>query len=264
MNGTPPAPTSAFPASTATSATTIPASRPSTSATSTGSAPPARTGTSSTRRSRCRTSWPITAARTTCDPASTCAGWRPAGGRPTTRAGWFDFTGDISGTPSPIHARAAAHRHHADRQIQGHVGGWRNGFFVNDGGRPTKPHAEPGPALRAEHAGADLRGIRLDAGRRLRDDHPDQLPRHRLQVHRAELQGHRARGSAPRTGWAEDGAAGRLRDRLQPEPDELVHVPDQQPADRRRSRPTPTIRPTPRSRSAIPSGTARPDRPGRT
>ena len=68
-------------------ATTIPASRASTSATSAASAPAARTGTSSTRRSRSRTCWPRTAARTTCGRDSTCAGWRPAGARPTIRAG---------------------------------------------------------------------------------------------------------------------------------------------------------------------------------
>ena len=49
-------------------------------------------------------------------------------------------------------------------QIQGHVGGWRNGFFVNDVWQAVaQPDAEPRPALRAEHARPDLRRSRLDA-----------------------------------------------------------------------------------------------------
>ena len=62
------------------------ASRASTSATSAAWRRVERTGTSSTRRSRRRTSSPTTAARTTFAPASICAGWRPAGARPTIRA----------------------------------------------------------------------------------------------------------------------------------------------------------------------------------
>ena len=77
---------SASPASTATRDTAIPAFRASTSARSAAWRPVERTGISSTRPSRHRTSWPGTAARTTCVRDSICAGWRPAGERPTIRA----------------------------------------------------------------------------------------------------------------------------------------------------------------------------------
>ena len=43
-------------------------------------------------------------------------------------------------------------------QIQGHVGGWRNGFFINDVWQAVaRPHAQPRAALRAQHARPDLR-----------------------------------------------------------------------------------------------------------
>ena len=45
-----------------------------------------QTGISSTRPSRHRTSWPGTAARTTCGLDSICGGWPLAGERPTIRA----------------------------------------------------------------------------------------------------------------------------------------------------------------------------------
>ena len=119
-------------------------------------------------------------------------------------------------------------------QIQGHVGQWRNGFFVNDIWQATRePDPQPRPALRDEHPGADLCRAGVDARHRLRDDHPEQFPGRGLPVHRAELQGHRAATRRDLSPGREDGVAGRLRDLLQPEPDELVHVPDQQPADRR-------------------------------
>ena len=66
-------------------------------------------------------------------PASTCGGWRPAGGRPTTRAGCFDFTGDITGySVADFMLGLPRTVIPPTDQIQGHVGGWRNGFFVND------------------------------------------------------------------------------------------------------------------------------------
>ena len=66
----------------------------------------------------------------------------------------------------------------------------------------TQPHAEPGPALRAEHAGADLRGTRLDAGRGPGDDHPGQFSRRRASSSPIRTTRTLRRGSAPPTGSA--------------------------------------------------------------
>ena len=72
--------------------------------------------------------------------------------------GLFDFTGDMSGyamadfmlgIPRTVDPAAD--------QIQGHVGGWRNGFFINDDWQTKRdPDVEPRIAVRAEHTGADL------------------------------------------------------------------------------------------------------------
>ena len=205
--------TSAFPASTATSGTTIPASRASTSATSAGSAAAARTGTSSTRRSRCRTCWPTRAARTTSAPASICGGWRPAGARRTTRAGASIFTGDMTGysvadfmlgLPRTVITPAD--------QIQGHVGGWRNGFFVNDVWQAdAQPDAEPRPALRA--ATRRCRPTK-DWPRCSTEDFETIIPTHasrrRVRVPRAEQQGLRAAARRDLSPRREDRAARRV------------------------------------------------------
>ena len=73
--------------------------------------------------------------------------------------GRFDFTGAITGYAiADFMMGTAENGDSAADQIQGHVGGWRNGFFVNDVWQAaTQPDAEPRPALRAEHAGADVR-----------------------------------------------------------------------------------------------------------
>ena len=132
-----------------------------------------------------------------------------------------------------LHARAAAHGDSADRSDPGPRRRLaqrllRQRRLAGDAGL----HGQPRPALREQHAGADLRGPGVDARHRLRDDHPEQLPGQGLRVPRAEQQGHRAaaRGDVPDR--REDRGPGRLRDLLQPEPDELVHVPHQQPAGR--------------------------------
>ena len=92
--------------------------------------------------------------------------------------------------------------------------------------------AEPRAPLRAEHAGPDLLGLRHRARRDPDEDHPSAttLPVAGLQVPRAEHDGLRAadRGHLPPD--REDDPARRLGHLLQPEPDEHVHVPDQQPA----------------------------------
>ena len=59
---------------------------------------------------------------------------------------------------------------------------------------------------------------------------PKTLPSKGFRVHRAELQGHRAAAWRDVSPGREDRAARGVRHLLQPEPDEHVHVPDQQPA----------------------------------
>ena len=241
--------------------TTIPACRASTSATSAGSAPAAPTGTSSTRRSRCRTCSPTRAARTTSGPASTCGGWRPAGARPTIRAGCSRFTGDITGySVADFMLGLPRTVIPPTDQIQGHVGGWRNGFFVNDVWQAVaQPDAEPRPALRAEHAGADLRRTGLDARPRTsRRSSRRRFPSKGFKFHEPnnkDIAPAARRHLSPRR---EDRAARRLRDLLQPEPDELVHVPDQQPAAGGGDDVTRRTRPTRRCRSPVPIGGGRP------
>ena len=88
-------------------------------------------------------------------------------------------------------------------QIQGHVGGWRNGFFVNDVWQASRNFTlSLGLRYELNTPVQTYAGLRFDAGRGPRDDHPGELSRSGLQVHEAELQGHRARGLAPPTGSA--------------------------------------------------------------
>ncbi len=150
--------------------------------------------------------------------------------------GRFDFTSNISGySVADFMLGLPRTVIPPTDQIQGHVGRLAQRVLRQRRlAGVAKPHVEPGPALRVEHAGADVRGRGLDAGGRLRNDYSEQqserLPRGGLQVPRPELQGHRPapwRHVSPRR---EDRSSRRLRDLLQPEPDELVHVPDQQPA----------------------------------
>ena len=118
--------------------------------------------------------------------------------------GRFEFTGDdhrhddrrrrlLGGR---LHAGIAAHRHHACRsdpgacrQLAQRVLHQRRVAGV------TRPHAQPGAALRDEHAGADLHRAGHHARRELLDHHPAQpvgVPGQRVRVHRAEQQGFRA------------------------------------------------------------------------
>ena len=136
-------------------------------------------------------------------------------------------------------------------QVQGHVGQWRNGFFINDVWQATREHdAQPRAALRAQHAGADLRRLRVDAQRRPDGDHPGDVPGRRASSSTSRTR----RTGRPRLGATyrlseKTVLRGRLGHLLQPQPDELVHVPDEQPADRRRSSPSATTPPTRRCRS---------------
>ena len=72
--------------------------------------------------------------------------------------GRFDFTGDMTGhAVADFMLGLPRTVIPPTDQIQGHVGGWRNGFFVNDVWQATRDLTlSLGPALRAEHAGADL------------------------------------------------------------------------------------------------------------
>ena len=113
--------------------------------------------------------------------------------------GRFDFTGDITGySVADFMLGLPRTVIPPTDQIQGHVGGWRNGFFVNDVWQAVaQPHAQPRPALRAEHAGPDLRRAGLDAGRRLRDHHPGDAAVARASSSTSRTTRTSRRGSAP-------------------------------------------------------------------
>ena len=137
-------------------------------------------------------------------------------------------------------------------QMQGHVGQWRNGFFVNDVWQAT-------------------RNLTLSLGLRYERNTPVQtydgvasmLDRRTRRSSRRRLASpvgfeftepnKKDWGAAPRRDLSpqrEDRAARRVGHLLQPQPDELVHVPHQQSADRRRLHVQQQIRPTRRCRSS--------------
>ena len=114
--------------------------------------------------------------------------------------GRFDFTGDITGySVADFMLGLPRTVIPPTDQIQGHVGHWRNGFFVNDVWQAiARPDAQPRPPLRAEHAGADLRRPGVDA--RPRTSRPSSrrtLPGRGLRVHRGQPTRTSRRGSAP-------------------------------------------------------------------
>ncbi len=120
-------------------------------------------------------------------------------------------------------------------QIQGHVGGWRNGFFVNDVWQASRDltlslglRYELNTPVQTYEGVASM--LAEDFETIIPSPSLSAYPVPRVQVPRAELQGHRAAARRHLSSGREDGGAGRLRHLLQPEPDELVHVPDQQPA----------------------------------
>ena len=129
-----------------------------------------------------------------------------------------------------LHARAAAHGDPPDgsdpgsrRRVAQRV--LRQRYLAGD----AKPDLEHRPALRGHHARPDIRGPGVDACGEPGNDYPEHVPQPGLRVHRGEL---RLRPPSWRhvSDRREDRRARRLRDLLQPESDELVHVPDQQPA----------------------------------
>ena len=159
----------------------------------------ARTGTSSTRRSRCRT----------------CS--RTRAGAHNLRAG-FDLRRLATGRRAAndprgllrlhrrhhrlrggrLHARPAAHGDSADRSDPGPRRRLAQRLLRQRRlAGVAEPHAQPGPALRAEHAGADLRGTGVDARRGFRDDHPGDASRRRASSSTSRTTRTSRRGSAP-------------------------------------------------------------------
>ena len=126
-----------------------------------------------------------------------------------------------------LHAGPAAHGHPPDgsnpgsrRRVAQRV--LRQRYLAGD----AQPDLEHRSALRADHARPDIRGPGVDACGRPGNDYPEHIPQQGLRVHRGEL---RLRPPSWRdiSARREDGRPRRLRDLLQPESDELVHVPDQ-------------------------------------
>ena len=119
--------------------TAIPACRASTSATSPVSARAEPTGTSSTPRSRRRTCSRIRQGahnlRAGFDLRRLATGRRAA----NDPRGLFSFTGDITGySVADFMLGLPRTVIPPTDQIQGHVGGWRNGFFINDVWQPGR------------------------------------------------------------------------------------------------------------------------------
>ena len=222
-----------IPGSTATSSTTTRACRASTSATSAGSA---RGGTNwyqfdttfqmSNVLAYNRGSHNV---RAGFDLRRLATGRRAA----NDPRGRFDFTGDITGySVADFMLGLPRTVITPTDQIQGHVGGWRNGFFVNDVWQASR-NLTLSLGLRYEMNTP----VQTYAGyaTMLAEDFETIIPERRFpskgfKFHRAEQERHRSPAGRDVSPWREDRGARRVRNLLQPEPDELVHVPDQQPA----------------------------------
>ena len=108
--------------------------------------------------------------------------------------GRFDFTGDITGySVADFMLGLPRTVIPPTDQIQGHVGGWRNGFFVNDVWQASR-NLTLSLGLRYElnTPVQTYAGLASMLAEDFETIIPTQLSRPGLQVHRAELQGHRA------------------------------------------------------------------------
>ena len=87
-------------------------------------------------------------------------------------------------------------------QLQGHVGGWRTGYFINDTWQATRNLTlNLGPALRAAHAGRTLEGFASMLNADQTGLIPTSFPAEGLRVPRAEQEGlcaARRHGLSPR------------------------------------------------------------------
>ena len=154
--------------------------------------------------------------------------------------GLFSFTGDITGySVADFMLGLPRTVITPTDQLQGHVGGWRNGFFVNDSWQASR-NLTLSLGLRYERNTP----VQTYAGyaSMLADDMETIIPSSTFAgfpVKGFKFTEPNNKDIAPRLGatyrLSEKTVAPRgLRDLLQPEPDELVHVPDQQPAAGRR------------------------------
>ena len=149
-------------------------------------------------------------------------------------------------------------------QIQGHVGGWRNGIFINDVWQATR-NLTLSLGLRYELNTP----VQTYAGwprcwpRTSRRSSRPRFPAEGFEFHEANYTDIAPRlGATYRLGEKTVAARG-LRHLLQPEPDELVHVPHQQPSAGRRD----DVHLGPRQPDAVvraPDGRRRARRRGRT
>ena len=150
--------------------------------------------------------------------------------------GVFNFNGSMTGYPVadfmtgiPITITTPVD------QVLGHVGQWRNGFFANDVWQATRNMTlslglryERNTPVQTYEGFASM--LNADQTAII----PSSFPAVGFEFHEPNNEG---LGPAPRRDLSpvgEDRAARRVGHLLQPQPDELVHVPHQQSADRRR------------------------------
>ena len=224
----------AFPASTATSGTTTLVFPASTSATS-------AEGSAGTNWYQFDTtfqmskSWPTTAGRTTCAAGSICGRWRLGAVRRTTRAGVSIHRRPLWLFGRRLHARPPIERHSTDRSDSGARRRMAQRVFVNDVWQASR-NLTLSLGLRYElntpvqtYAGVASMLTKFETI--IPSANMADYPFEGFKFHEANY-----KDIAPRLGatYRWDKTVVRAdRDLLQPESDELVHVPDQQSAGRR-------------------------------
>ena len=150
--------------------------------------------------------------------------------------GLFNFTGDITGySVADFMLGLPRTVIPPTDQIQGDVGGWRNGFFINDVWQATR-NLTLSLGLRYElnTPVQTYAGLASMLAEDFETIIPSSFPAEGFKFHEPNHSDFAPRLGATYRLGEKTVLRARVRHLLQPEPDELVHVPDQQPSDRRR------------------------------